>query len=343
MAFKDFPEQQTTTLLQRCLEKGRMAHAYLFAGADLSQLENVAGTLARALNCEHPPKRAASGLPLDCCDQCPTCRRISGLSHPDVLWVRPESKSRIITIEQMRDVMQTIFLKPTAAAWKVAVIVCADRLNVHAANAFLKTLEEPPQNSIIILLSTEPQRVLETILSRCLRLKFAASAPQPQEPAFLNWLAGFAQVVAAEQRSLLSRYQLLSAVLNRLNASKAAITESLSKRSPLERYSDLDPKSRERFEDELTAAIEAEYRRQRVDLLSGIHWWLRDIWLQTLDLQKQPLSYPQFAAQATAVAKRVTPAAAMNNLATVEEMQQMLASNVQEALTLEVGLLRLQL
>src|SRR6185436_17052152 len=213
MAFKDFAQQQVVTLLQRCLEKGRLAHAYLFAGDDLSQLEGVGRTLAKALNCEQPPRRSAAALGLDSCDACPTCRRIDDYNYPDVLWVRPESKSRIITIEQMRDLMQTIFLKPAAGQWKVAVIACADRLNVQAANAFLKTLEEPPANSIIILLSTDPDRMLETILSRCLRLNFAGGTPHPQEPSLLKWLARFAEVVSAEHKSLLSRYQLLSTVL----------------------------------------------------------------------------------------------------------------------------------
>ena len=341
MALKDFPQQQVVTRLRRSLEKDRLAHAYLFNGTELQQLEDLAHTLAKTLNCEQPPDRSASGLPLDSCDKCPSCRRIEGDNHPDVLWLRPESKSRIITIEQMRDLMHTIFLKPTAAQWKVAIIVCADRLNVHAANAFLKTLEEPPRNSIIILLSTEPQRVLETILSRCLRLNLTAVAPHPQEPGLVNWLTRFADVVAVEQKSLLGRYQLLSSVLSRLTEMKEAITDSFTKRSPLERYADLDPKTRERLEDELTAAIEAEYRRQRGDLLAGIEWWLRDVWLQTLSLDGQQLSYPQLATQAKAVAKRVNSAAAMSNLTAIEQIQRMLASNVQEALTLEVGLLRL--
>src|SRR6185369_11087493 len=129
--------------------------------------------LAKTLNCEQPPRRGAGGLPSDSCDTCASCRLIDSGNHPDILWVRPESKLRVITIDQMRDLMQTVHLKPTQAAFKVAVIVAADRLNVPAANAFLKTLEEPPANSILILLTTEPQRVLETILSRCLRLNFA--------------------------------------------------------------------------------------------------------------------------------------------------------------------------
>src|SRR5687767_11980864 len=114
MAFSAFPDQKDNIeLLQNSLARGRLGHAYLFDGHDLAQLEAVACTLAKALNCENPPARGNSGLALDSCDQCLNCRKITNGTHPDVLWVRAESKSRIITIDQMRDVMHTIQLKPT--------------------------------------------------------------------------------------------------------------------------------------------------------------------------------------------------------------------------------------
>ena len=72
------------------------------------------------------------------------CRKIDHETHADIHWARPESKSRVITVEQMRDLMQQIQLKPTEAEYKVTIIAGADRLNPQAANAFLKTLEEPP-------------------------------------------------------------------------------------------------------------------------------------------------------------------------------------------------------
>jgi DNA polymerase-3 subunit delta' len=142
MAFTDFPQQtDVVALLQRSLERGRLAHAYLFAGGQLEELEGVARTLAKTLNCEGPVRRSPSGPALDCCDACLSCRKIEGENHPDILWTRPESKLRVITIAQMRELMHTVHLKPTQAQFKVAVIVAADRLNVQAANAFLKTLE----------------------------------------------------------------------------------------------------------------------------------------------------------------------------------------------------------
>src|SRR4051812_20598905 len=131
MSFAEFPKQnQVTQLLQRSLGRSRLAHGYLFTGNALEELEGVARTLAKTLNCQSPPQRGENHLPTDCCDHCESCRRIDAFGHPDVLWIRPESKSRVITIDQMRELMQTINLKPTFADYKVGVISCADRLNI---------------------------------------------------------------------------------------------------------------------------------------------------------------------------------------------------------------------
>jgi DNA polymerase III subunit delta' len=345
MSFQHFPVQQdVVALLQRSLERGRLGHAYLFVGSGLSELEGVARTLAKTLNCEHPPKRSANGLALDCCDLCATCKKIDADNHADLLWVKPESKSRVIKIEQMRDLMQTVHLKPTSAPWKVAVIEAADRLNPQAANAFLKTLEEPPSNSILILLTTDASRLLETILSRCLRLNFSGEGGHVRDAGFVEWLGRFTELAGNEQRSLLSRYKLLSLILGRLTEVKASITESLTAKSPLERFDDLEPALRDRYESELDAAIEAEYRRYRADLLTGLEWWLRDIWLLTLSQEQEQLTFPQLAGASEKVSRRITPKSAIDNLAQIERTQRLLAStNVQEALALEVGLLKLRL
>jgi DNA polymerase-3 subunit delta' len=343
MAFADFPGQkQAVTLLQRSLERGRLAHAYLFAGHQMSELEALARTLAKTLNCQHP-KRASSGGPaIDSCDECPSCRKIDGDNHADVHWVRPESKSRVVTVDQMRDLMHEIHLKPNEAEFKVAVIAAADRLNPQAANAFLKTLEEPPAKSILILLTTEPQRLLETVVSRCLRLNFGAESGKPLAGPQMEWLKSFAELAAAEQKSLLSRYRLLGTLLKKLGEIKEEIEKSMTARSPLERYDDVDPKLREKWEDELAAVIEAEYRLQRMDLLAVLQRWMRDVWLQTLSVGGDLLNFPQMAGTEQ-VARRISPEQAAQNLRVLERIQRLLGSNVQEALALEVGLLELSL
>ncbi|MBN2506055.1 MAG: hypothetical protein JXQ71_05120 [Verrucomicrobia bacterium] len=344
MGFGAFPQQQgVVQLLQRSLERGRLAHAYLFQGGDLAELQAMARTLAKTLNCERPPRRGPRGLALDCCDTCPNCRKIDAANHPDVLWIRPESKLRIITVEQIRDLLKTVYLKPTHAPFKLAIVAGADRLKTEAANAFLKTLEEPPSDSILLLLTTDPQRVLETIVSRCLRLAFAGESAPLLDPAGAQWLDQFSHVAGQEQKSLLGRYQLLSVLLRKLTALKDTISAAETRQSPLESHDDAEPALKEKWEQELSAAIESEYRRQRADLLRGVEGWFRDIWIGTQQLERDLLMYPQLEERTRQVASRLTPASAMNNVRLLEGLQRLLHSNVQETLALEVALLKLNL
>lgn len=362
MAFKHLGGQRLgVDLLQRSLQRGRLAQAYLFAGDRLEFLEMLARTLSKTLNCVKPVLRGTAAI--DCCDACVACRKIEHGNHPDVHWVRPESKSRVITIDEMRELMREIQLKPNEAAHKIAIIVAADRLRVEAANAFLKCLEEPPVGSTLILLTAVPQRILPTILSRCLRLNFASDSAANLDTADLGWLSGFSDIAAKEQKSLLGRYRLLDFLLKKLGGLKANIEQTLTARSPLQQYKDAEKDISAKWEAELAAMIEAEYRRQRVDLLAVVQWWLRDIWLRTLEKQEPAqkvtdgipgskaikhigvdglLSFPQMAGTQQ-VAQRISPRQAKENLYIFEELQRRVNTNVQEALALEVGLLKLNL
>ena len=341
MAFTEFSEEsQGVQLLQRSLARGRLGHAYLFTGHQIEGLEGLARTLAKTLNCLNPVR--TNGVATDCCDACANCRKISEDIHADVHWARPESKSRVITIAQMRDLMQQVQLKPTEVGYKLAIIAGADRLNVQAANAFLKTLEEPPAKSILVLLTTEPSRILETILSRCLRLNFSVETARSLTAEQANWLQKFSSAAASEQKSLFGRYRLLDALMQHLNGIREQTDEVLSARSPLEKYDDAEKNLREKWEDELKAAIEAEYRRQRSEVLLLLQWWLRDVWLHTLAAGEALLHLPQIYG-ADEVAKRISTRQAQENLAVLEQTQRLLYSNVNEGLALEVGLLKLKL
>ncbi|MBI3881986.1 MAG: DNA polymerase III subunit [Verrucomicrobia bacterium] len=350
MAFADFPEQkQVVELLQRSLERQRLGHAYLFSGATLDELEAIARTLAKTLNCAQPLRR--DGVAVDCCDRCLSCRKIDGAIHPDVMWVRPESKLRQIRIGQItpgsetksRTINEFNSLKATEANCKVCVLTAVDRMNTNAANAFLKTLEEPSPRTVLILLTTERERVLETILSRCLRLNFAGESGPRLAPEHAEWLATFADTAAKEPKGLVSRYRLLGTLVGRLAQLKKSIGDDLSARSPMEKYDDVEKDLREKWEDELDAAVESEYRRQRAELLVGLQLWLRDVWLRSLGLAGETAALPQLAAATQTVAARLPAEHAAENLRTIETTQRILHTNVQEALALEVGLLKLRL
>jgi DNA polymerase III subunit delta' len=341
---RDYPAQQPVVgLLQKSLRAGRLAHAYLFSGDQLGDMEGIARTLAKTLNCLHPPARAENGQALDCCDVCLNCRRIESGNHPDVQWVRPESKLRVITIDQVRDLIQIIGLKPTEAEFKVAVIVGADRMNVQAANAFLKTLEEPPARSVIIMLTCALEQVLETILSRCLRLHFAGDTGVCVDPSAQDWIRSLADSASQPRKSLLARYRLLGLITERLAETREAVEKQLEAASPLNRYPDAEKDLREKWEAELNAAIEAEYRRRRAELILLLQWWMRDIWFASMKMEDSMLALPELRGATAQLASRVTPVEASENLRHLDRLQRQLSTNVQEALAVEIGLLKLRL
>lgn len=344
MSFAEFTAQEgAVDLLRKSLERGRLGHAYLVSGSHLGEMERLAAALAKTINCLAPPARGRTGLPLAACGACLSCRKIEALNHPDITWVRPESKSRIITIEQIRDLIQRMNLKANEAAHKVSIIVDADRLNNQSANAFLKTLEEPSAGSVIILLTTALERVLETIVSRCLRLHLASDSRLHLEADDRAWLAAFGEEAVTGAKSLLGRYRLLDLLVQRLTRLREIIDKRLTDASPLTRHPDAENNLRDKWEEELKAAIEAEYRRKRAEAVLVLQWWMRDVWLQSHRIEGVDLALPDLSECTAGLARRIGAAAAAGNLRSLEGLQRLLHTNVQESLALEVGLLRLKL
>lgn len=160
-------------LLKRSVAEGRIAHAYLFHGPDGVGKELAAKNFAKLLNCRAPKKG-------DACDFCDECLRAEKNEHPDLLWLRPSGKTRTIYIGNpdspksgtVRDFQRGVALKPFQGRWKVGIFVDADCMEETAQNALLKTLEEPPAHTVIILVTSRPEALLPTILSRCQAVRF---------------------------------------------------------------------------------------------------------------------------------------------------------------------------
>jgi DNA polymerase-3 subunit delta' len=165
----DYPKSLLGRLLQASLsgrQAGFLPHSYLFEGPDGIGKRRTALEFAKALNCERSGRDGFN----DACDECPACHRVNSGNHPDVVQVT--ASGTFIKIEQTREVQSAIFLKPFMGRKKVYLIDEADRMNQEAANGFLKTLEEPPADSILILITSRPFALLSTIVSRCQRLRF---------------------------------------------------------------------------------------------------------------------------------------------------------------------------
>lgn len=332
MSFADQPAA-VAMLLQRSLQRGRLAHAYLFHGPRGSGKETTARTLAKALNCEHREH--------DSCDACDSCRRIDDAAHPDVYWVRPESKSRRISVDQIREFERSISLRATMARVKVGVVVDADCLGDEASNAFLKTLEEPPAQTVILLLTAEPQRLLPTILSRCLRLSFGAGG-EPTASPYRPRLVPLLETFSAQRASqVVATYALLAGLTAILNEIREETRARFAAEHDLEKYPELDSKVREKLEAQLEARLEGAYRAAREQVLEDLYGWFGDVLLCTQGADAAVLSHPDNAVSAGRVAAGLRFEQAVANLEAVEEIRESLARHIAEPLAFEVGLLKL--
>ncbi len=159
-------QDRAVSQLCRARAAGRLAQAYCFAGPPGVGKRTTALALAQAVNC----LVAGSGA-VDACGTCAVCRRIAAGVHPDVTEVRPEGKT-VITIDQIRELAARAGLRAYEGKVKVWILDPADQMQEPAANAFLKTLEEPAGASLFILVTAAPSALLPTILSRCQGVRF---------------------------------------------------------------------------------------------------------------------------------------------------------------------------
>jgi DNA polymerase-3 subunit delta' len=170
--------------LLAAVRRGRLAHAYLFVGPSGVGKHLFATELAKSLVCEKPT------APLTACDHCPACVQVAAGTHPDVFIARKPEDKHDLPVEAMRAFCGQLGLKPTRGARKVGVVEDADEFNDESANCFLKTLEEPPPGSTLILLASTTERQLPTILSRCQVVRF-----RPLSPADLRAVLAGHQIV----------------------------------------------------------------------------------------------------------------------------------------------------
>ncbi|MSQ94153.1 MAG: DNA polymerase III subunit delta' [Gemmataceae bacterium] len=154
---------------RQLLARNRLAHAYLFVGPAGVGKRLFAVELAKAMLCES----AKSPRTLDACDQCDACLLVDAGTHPDLFQVEKPADLNEFPVELMRQFSHDFALKAARGFRKVAILDDTDDLNLSAANSFLKTLEEPPPGSLLILLSTNLDVQLPTIKSRCQMVRFA--------------------------------------------------------------------------------------------------------------------------------------------------------------------------
>ena len=171
MSFKSILGQsQPKKILTNALQNSSVAHAYLFYGQESVGKKKLAIALAKALNCHETDSHGA-------CDVCESCLKIERRIHPDFFYLEPvkstpTAREAVIKIEAIRELQKKLAYLPYEGKTKVVVVDSAELMNLQAANSFLKTLEEPPSSTVLILISSNPHRLLPTLISRCQGIQF---------------------------------------------------------------------------------------------------------------------------------------------------------------------------
>ena len=184
-------QERAIEFLKSVISRGKIPHAYLFAGIPGIGKTTTALALTRAINCQIQMEGEG-------CAQCPSCRQIAGGNFPDLHMIEPDGQN--IKIEQIRDLNRILAFKPLSGKYRVSIIHQAETMTDEAANSLLKTLEEPPQNNILILNVTEPQALFPTIVSRCQKVLFR---PIPVR-AIADWLMVH-QALEKEEATVLAK------------------------------------------------------------------------------------------------------------------------------------------
>jgi DNA polymerase-3 subunit delta' len=179
MAFADVVgHERPLQILRRVIETGRVRHAYLLTGMEGIGKKLVALNMAKSLNCADQSGEA--------CDHCRSCQLIDKGIYPDFILINPTGES--IKIEQIRELERSIAFKPYEARWRVIIIDRAEQLTREAANALLKTLEEPPPLTVIILVATAVEGFPPTVPSRCQRIRFSPLSHEDVKKVLRNRL-----------------------------------------------------------------------------------------------------------------------------------------------------------
>jgi DNA polymerase III subunit delta' len=318
-----FALQSALDYLAGAQKRNRLAHAYLITGAPASGKRALAAKLAHQVN------------------GAPAADIFSG-SAPDVHLAGPESKSRRIVIEQIRSLEHALQMRASDGRRKVAIISEADRMVPQAANAFLKTLEEPPNNSLLLLLSSIPEVLPETILSRCIEIPLASSeglalsAEQEELVELLN------RLTTSAEGSVHEAYQLAQGVQHLLGQLRQTIQEENAialKREEAHYRHTTDGAWLENREDHYKALTESLYLEQRARVIETLFLWWGDVLRASIGVAARQLGDARAATEA--IARRLTTPEILRRLRRLEELRDHLGRNIQEALALEVAFLNI--
>lgn len=252
--------EQIIAHLQNAIEEDKVSHAYIFNGPEASGKMMLAEAFAMALQCEGEGKRP--------CLECRSCRQAADHNQPDIIYVSHEKPNTIGVDDIRTQINNDIDIKPYSSRYKVYIVDEAQKMNQQAQNALLKTIEEPPAYAIILLLTTNADSFLQTILSRCITLNLKAV----KEDKIKEYLMKHYQIpdyqadicAAFSQGNVGKAIQLASS--EEFGELKAAVLQLMKRLEDIDLY-------------EMTGAVKqiAEYKLSVNDYFDLMMIWFRDV------------------------------------------------------------------
>ncbi len=330
-----YPAEKAYELIESAHGRNRLAHAFLISGAHGSGKEHLA---ARIIQLVSGTATAGTDLFGD-----PVVVETPPLDDLESGWIRiirPKMKSRRIGVDEIRDLEHTLHLAAPGGACKVGVIAEVDRMSDQASNAFLKTLEEPPNRTLLLLLTANPQRLLPTIISRCTRLPLLGGRALLTDGgaelvAALNAAAtrGFGTPIAAMHLKAVFSSFLAGFREEAVAGAKAAEKEETAA------YRDAtDGKWLTEREDFHKAAAEAEYLDARSRLFDVLMAWMAD--LLRLKVDGKGLDFPESAGALRGIASAESTTKLLHRMEALDALRRSLETNAFEPLAIEVGFLK---
>ncbi len=315
-----FNKDTALSYIQRAHANDRMGHAYLLTGATGSGKRELA---------------------LDVCRMVTHGHDADPLKNPDIHVAEPESKSRRITTDQVRELEQALRMKAGGSGRKVAIIFDADRLMAQAANAFLKTLEEPPANSLLILVTPYPEMLLETVLSRCIRVQLISPTRPELDPSELALLDALTEITSSGQSGVHPALVLAG----RLAAILAAERESIQDENAADLKAEVShykqrtgsDKWLDGREDTFKAMGESRFIQKRTRLIEHIASWFADGLRQ--QFEDAQLDYPDHADATLSSVEGFSLAEISRRIERLQLLRDHLERTVNENLAIEVALL----
>ena len=313
-----FTADEAFDLLEQSRARGRFAQAYLLTGAPGAGKRRLLEKLASVLlgKNENP------------------------LKHPDVHAIEPQMKSRVIGIEAMQELIGSLQMRSLMGGPKLAIIRDADRMNVSAANALLRTLEEPPGSTYFFLLSSQPEQLLETILSRCIEVPLRSPEKTPLTPRQIALLETLRD--APQGGDLPAVFSLVRQFSHLATEAKAEIDEQSEAAFKKEEATLKQVGARkdviDEREDFYKALTESRYRAEREALLTVIEQWFADALRQQHGAPE--VEQPEFHEATASLAARLSTAELLRRSAALAELRDHFGRNIQEQLALECAFLK---